>query len=475
MADLEKNLEQAIEEALQPNSKAEKGDSKPVKQGSSDAAKIESGKGEVVKPEENPVDKAVASIKSAEKGTKEVKGDAQQKGESPAEKQVKLKKVSEEEESDSEDTIAENAPSKMENIKAMVNTMKDMSKEDLQAVYVEMVEDAQEVDESLTKAEIARNIVEFLKGSTEEIVAEEASKLDELNASKDSEVEDEEDEDDEEEVAEEDDKEDEDEDEDDEEEVKESKKVESELVEMEIEDDLSKISEALELSDENADKARTIFKAAVSSKVSEIKEELEKDYSQNLQTSVDKIKGDLSEAVDKYLSYCAEEWTKENELAIERGLRSEMTDNFIDGLKTLFVEHYVEIPEDKYNVIDELANRLDEMEDKLDAEVSKNMEVVEENDQLKRGNVVREACNDLTESQKEKMISLAEGVDFTSSEDFQEKVEELKNAYFPKDENIAEETVVEEGTGEFTSDDEKIIDPAMNQYSSAISKLKPLG
>ena len=475
MADLEKNLERAIAEAMQPNSKAEKGDSKPVKQGSSDAAKIEGGKGEVVKPEENPVDKAVASIKSAEKGTKEVKGDAQQKGESSPEKQVKLKKVSEEEESDSENTIEESAPSKMENIKAMVNTMKDMSKEDLQAVYVEMVEDAQEVDESLTKAEIARNIVEFLKGSTEEIVAEHTSKLDELQSSKKPEEDEDEDED-EEEVAEEDDKEedDEDEDEDDDEEVKESKKVESELVEMEIEDDLSKISEALDLSDENADKARTIFKAAVSSKVSEIKEELEKDYSQNLKTSVDKIKGDLSEAVDKYLSYCAEEWTKENELAIERGLRSEMTDNFIDGLKTLFVEHYVEIPEDKYNVIDELANRLDEMEDKLDAEVSKNMEVVEQNDQLKRGNVVREACNDLTESQTEKMISLAEGVDFTSSEDFADKVEELKSAYFPKDENIAEETVVEEGTGEFTSDDEKIIDPAMNQYSSAISKLNPL-
>ena len=476
MADLEKNLERAIAEAMQPNSKAEKGDSKPVKQGSSDAAKIESGKGEVVKPEENPVDKAVASIKSAEKGTKEVKGDAQQKGESPAEKQVKLKKVSEEEESDSENTIEESAPSKMENIKAMVNTMKDMSKEDLQAVYVEMVEDAQEVDESLTKAEIARNIVEFLKGSTEEVVAEQTSKLDELQSSKDSEVEDDEEDEDEEEVAEEDDKEeDEDEDEDkDDEEVKESKKVESELVEMEIEDDLEKISEALDLSEENSEKARTIFKAAVSSKVSEIKEELEKDYAENLKTSVDKIKGDLSEAVDKYLSYCAEEWTKENELAIERGLRSEMTDNFIDGLKTLFVEHYVEIPEDKYNVIDELANRLDEMEDKLDAEVSKNMEVVEENDQLKRGNVVREACNDLTESQTEKMISLAEGVDFTSSEDFADKVEELKRAYFPKDENIAEETVVEEGTGEFASDDEKIIDPAMNQYSSAISKLNPL-
>ena len=470
MADLEKNLEQAIEEALQPDSKAQKGDSKPVKQGSSDAAKIESGKGEVVKPEENPVDKAVASVKSAEKGTKEVKGDAQQKGASAKEKQPKLKAVKEGEETDSDKAISEDAPTKMQNIKAMVNTMKDMSKEDLQTMYAEMVqsedEDAQEVDESLTKAEIARNIVEFLKGSDEETVAETYSKI--VEAVK------EEDEDEEESD------EDEDEEEDDEVEekktTKESTEIESDLVEIEIEDDLEKISEALELSEENSEKARTIFKAAVSSKVAEIKEELESTYSENLKTSVEKVKGDLSEAVDKYLSYCAEEWTKENELAIERGLRSEMTDNFIDGLKTLFVEHYVEVPEDKYNVIDELANRLDEMEEKLDSEVQKNMDVVAENDQLKRGNVIREACNDLTESQTEKMVSLAEGVDFTSAEDFSDKVEELKNAYFPKDENIAEDTKVEEGTGDFSSDsEERIIDPTMNQYSSAISKLQPLG
>ncbi len=466
MADLEKNLEQAIEEALQPDSKAQKGDSKPVKQGSSDAAKIESGKGEVVKPEENPVDKAVASVKSAEKGTKEVKGDAQQKGASAKEKQPKLKAVKEGEETDSDKAISEDAPTKMQNIKAMVNTMKDMSKEDLQTMYAEMVQsedkDTQEVDESLTKAEIARNIVEFLKGSDEETVAETYSKLEEKVAKE---------EDEDEEDGEDDDEEDEDDDD-----VKESTKIESELVEIEIEDDLEKISEALELSDENAEKARTIFKAAVTSKVAEIKEELESTYSENLKTSIDKVKGDLSEAVDKYLSYCAEEWTKENELAIERGLRSEMTDNFIDGLKTLFVEHYVEVPEDKYNVIDELANRLDDMEEKLDSEVSKNMEVVAENDQLKRGNVIREACNDLTESQTEKMVSLAEGVDFTSAEDFSDKVEELKNAYFPKDENIAEDTKVEEGTGDFSSDsEERIIDPTMNQYSTAISKLQPLG
>ena len=469
MADLEKNLEQAIAEAMQPNSKAEKGDSKPVKQGSSDAAKIEGGKAEVVKPEENPVDKAVASIKSAEKGTKEVSGDAQQKGESPAEKQPKLKKVSEAEISE------EDKPSKMNQIKGIVNAMKDMSKTDLQAMYASVMkkvdgedEDSEQVDESLTKAEIARSIVEFLKGSDEEIVQETFASLEEEDKKSKK------DEDDEEEMDEEDDKEKEDEDEDDEEDVKESSEIDSELVEMEIEDDLEKISEALDLSEENSEKARNIFKAAVTSKVTEIKEQLDNEYSENLKTSVDKVKGDLAEAVDKYLSYCAEEWTKENELAIERGLRSEMTDNFIDGLKTLFVEHYVEVPEDKYDVIDELANRLDEMEEKLDNEVSNNMNIVEENENLKRQNVVREACLDLSESQKEKMISLSQGVDYKDTEDFAEKVSELKEAYFPSEEVIAEETVVEEGTGEYSTESETVLDPAMNKYSSAISKLNPL-
>lgn len=467
MADLEKNLEQAIEEAMQPNSKAEKGDSKPVKQGSSDAAKIESGKGEVVKPEENPVDKAVASVKSAEKGTKEVSGDAQQKGESSPEPMQKLKKVSE------DDVKEEQKPSKMNVIKAMVNKMKDMSKDELNAMYNSMhkdeVEDSEKVDESLTKAEIARNIVEMLKSMDEETVQNFVSSLEEedhMSKKKKDE--------DEEEMDEEDDKEKEDEDED-EEDVKESADVESGLVEMEVEDDLNAISEALELSEENSEKARNIFKAAVTSKVSQIKEQLESEYSENLKTSVEQVKGDLAEAVDKYLSYCAEEWTKENELAIERGLRSEMTDNFIDGLKTLFVEHYVEVPEDKYDVIDELANRLDEMEEKLDNEVSNNMAIVEENENLKRQNVVREACLDLSESQKEKMVSLSEGVDYKDTEDFSDKVNELKEAYFPSDEVIAEETVVEEGTGEFSNEEETVLNPEMTRYSSAISKLKPLG
>ena len=467
MADLEKNLETAIEEVMteangqQPDAKAEKGDQKPVKQGSSDAAEIGSGKGEVVKPEENPVDKAVASVKSAEKGTKEVSGDAQQKGEAPAEKQVKLKKVSEEE--DDKDV---EKPSKMEMIKAMVNNMKGMDKEQLKAMYgkMEMSGDDEEMDESLTKAEMARKMVNSMKKADDDEVEEMSKSLMAMmNKMKP--------------MKEEEDSEEEDDDEKDEKEVEESAELESDLVEMEVEDDLEKISEALELSEENQEKARTIFKAAVSSKVSEIKEQLEKDFEENLKTSVETVKGDLAEAVDKYLTYCAEEWTKENELAIERGLRSEMTENFIEGLKTLFVEHYVDVPEDKYDVIDELANRLDEMEEKLDSEVHKNMEIVEENDSLKRQNVVREACLDLSESQQEKMVSLSEGVDFVDQEDFAEKVSELKEAYFPNTDGdtISEETVVEEGTGDFSNEEEVVVSPDIARYSEAISKLKPLG
>ena len=457
MADLEKNLEQAIEEAMQPDSKAEKGDSKPPKQGSSDAAKIESGKGEVVKPEENPVDKAVASVKSAS-NSKEVSGDPQQKGEAPAEPQPKLKKVAEEDDSEEE------KPSKMAMIKAMVDKMKGMDKQELMKLKMDM-SDEEEVDESLTKAEIARSIVELMKKKDEDEVEEGYNKINSMKdpkmvkAMKDKDMEEEEDEDDKKKKA-----------------VEESNDVESGLVELEIDDDLSKISEALELSEENSEKARTIFKAAVSSKVEEIKEQMETEYSENLKTSIDTVKEDLSEAVDKYLTFCAEEWTKENELAIERGLRSEMTENFIEGLKNLFVEHYVEVPEEKYNVMDELANRLDEMEDKLDNEVTKNMGLSEELENLKRDKVVREACVDLSESQIEKLVSLSNGVDFENESDFAEKIGEIKEAYFPNDnETIAEETVVEEGTGEFSEEKETILDPTMSQYTTAISKLKPLG
>lgn len=452
MAELDTNQDELLE-AGQPDAKAEKGDKNPPKQGSSDAEKIESGKAEVVKPEENPVDKAVDSVDKAEDGVKEISNDPQQKGEGKPDKAEKIKEGEGADEEAEVSEAEEKVPSKMETIKAMVNTMKEMNKEDLQGIFSSISED--EVDESLTKAEIARNIVELVKKLDDEKVQEMYGKM--------KGVEDEEEE---------------------EEQVKKesvdeetSEELESKLVEIEIEDDLNAISEALDLSEENQEKAKTIFKAAVTSKVAEVEKDLKEAYETELQTSVDKVKADLSEAVDKYLSYVADEWTKENELAIERGLKAEMTENFISGLKQLFVEHYVEVPEEKYDVIDELSNRLDEMEVKLDSEVQKNMDIAEELDTLKRENVVRDASSDLTESQKEKLESLANGVDFKDEADFQEKIGEIKEAYFGiEGESISEDTVVEEGTG--TLEDEEsapVLAPEMNRYSDAISKLKPLG
>jgi len=440
MAELENNLEtvdetvETVLEAGQPDAKAEKGDKKPVKQGSSDAESIESGKAEVVPVETNPVDKAVKAVKDAEKKVPSNEGDPQKKGAGKAEKQEKIKEDAK--------------PSKMESIKAIVNNMKEMTKEELQKVLSTISES--EEDESLTKAEVARAVVESLKTMDEDKVGEILESMSEEVT---------------EEVTEEDAV---------AEEV--SADVESSLVEIEIDDDLSAISEALDLSEENSEKAKTIFKAAVQSKVQEVKEELDVKYQDELKTTVDAVKADLSEGVDKYLTYCAEEWTKENELAIERGLRSEMTENFIEGLKTLFVEHYVDVPEDKYDVIDELANRLEEMEAKLDGEVSNNMAITEELDQLKRGNVVSEASSDLTDTQKEKLSSLAEGVDFKDGEDFAEKISEIKEAYFKVDgEKVEAETNVQEGENEFQVEEtEKKLDPTMNKYSSAITKLNPL-
>ena len=445
MAELENNLEtteevvETIEEGQQPDSKSEKGDKKPVKQGSSDAESIEAGKAEVVPVETNPVDKAVKAVKDAEKKVPSNEGDPQKKGAGKAEKQEKIKEDAK--------------PSKMESIKAIVNVMKEMTKDELQSVLSTISES--EEDDSLTKAEVARAVVESLKTMDEDKVGE---ILESLSKEEETEVVSEESEEDA--VAEE-----------------VSADVESSLVEIEIDDDLSAISEALDLSEENSEKAKTIFKAAVQSKVAEIKEELDAKYQEELKTTVETVKDDLSEAVDKYLTYCAEEWTKENELAIERGLRSEMTENFIEGLKTLFVEHYVDVPEDKYDVIDELANRLEEMEAKLDGEVSNNMAITEELDSLKRQNVVSEASKDLTDTQKEKLSSLAEGVDFKDTEDFAEKVSELKEAYFKVDgEKVEAETNIQEGANEFEVEEtEKVVSAEMEKYSSAITKLNPLG
>ena len=459
MAENIKNNELDLKEQDAQLKGAEKGDKVHPKQGSSDAEKIEKGKGEVVTPDENPVDKAVASVKKASdnKTSPKRKGD-QNGGDKVA------PKVSED--VDTEEDSIEEGYSKVEMIKAMVNKFKDMDKEQLKASYDKMVDkqdDDEEDDmEESTKAEIIRAIAEHLKYADEESVAEQFDLI--INEAKAKEH----DSDDEEE--------DEDEDEMDEEVQKE---LEDAIKEVEVNEDVEALAKSLNLDEENKAKAQTIFESAVAVKVDQIKKDLTKQYSKEHQTAVEESKSALSEQVDKYLSYVAEEWVKENELAIERGLKSEMTENFIEGLKALFVEHYVEVPEEKYDVMDELANRLDEMEDKLNSEVERNMKLQEEIDGIQRESVVNEACADLSEAQKEKLLSLSGKVDFQDKEDFVSKISEIKEAYFPTEKT--EDTLIEsaaEGGNEWTDtvveSTDKVLDPTMAKYAEFVSKVKPL-
>lgn len=443
---------------------AEKGDTKHPKQGSSDAESIDGGKGEVVTPDENPVDKSVASVKKASDGKVAPKRKGDQDGGDKVADKVK------EDVDTEEDSSIEEGYSKVEMIKAMVNKCKSMDKEQLKAMYDKLNagkdhddEEHDDMEES-TKAELIRAIAEHLKYAEEETVAEHFDIV--VNEAK---VKEEEDEDD--------DEKDDDEDEEMDEEVQ--KELEDAIAEVQVDEDVEALANSLNLDEENKAKAQTIFESAVAVKVDAIKKELEEQYSNEHQTAVEESKSALSEQVDKYLSYVAEEWVKENELAIERGLKSEMTENFIDGLKALFVEHYVEVPEEKYDVMDELANRLDEMEDKLNSEVERNMKLQEEIDGFQRETVVKEACADLSDAQTEKLLSLSEKVDFQDKEDFVSKISEIKEAYFPTEKN--EDTLIEEseeGQDEWTDtvveSTEKPVDPQMAKYAEFVSKVKPL-
>lgn len=439
---------------------AEKGDKTAPKQGSSDAEKIEKGKGDVVTPDENPVDKAVASVKKASDNKVAPKRKGDQDGGDKVAAKVKEDVETEEE------TSIEEGYSKVEMIKAMVNKFKDMDKEQLKASYDKMVDKKDDDDEDddmeeSTRAELIRAIAEHLKYADEETVAEHFDIV--INEAK----------------AKDDDEEDEDDDEDEEMDEEVQKELEDAIKEVEVNEDVEALANSLGLNEENKAKAQTIFESAVAVKVDAIKKELAEQYSNEHQTAVEESKSALSEQVDKYLSYIAEEWVKENELAIERGLKSEMTENFIDGLKALFVEHYVEVPEEKYDVMDELANRLDEMEEKLNSEVERNMKLQEEIDGFQRESVVNEACADLSEAQKEKLLSLSEKVDFQDKEDFGNKISEIKEAYFPTEKT--EDTLIEsseEGQDEWTDtvveSTEKPVDPTMAKYAEFVSKVKPL-
>jgi hypothetical protein len=217
-------------------------------------------------------------------------------------------------------------------------------------------------------------------------------------------------------------KEDEDEDEDEDDEMKE---------EYNIEEDVNALLSDEELSEEFQEKARTIFEAAINSKVSEIKEQLEEQYAVALAEEVEDIKVIIGERVDAYLEYVADEWFNENSLAIEKGLKEELSESFMTGLKGLFEEHYVSIPEDKYDVLENMVEKLDEMETKLNEQIEKNISLNKRLSESVAERIFDEISEGLAVTQKEKLASLAESVEFESEEEYREKMETLREAYFP--------------------------------------------
>ena len=232
-----------------------------------------------------------------------------------------------------------------------------------------------------------------------------------------------------------------------EEETTEEETVEEEVVaEYDIEEDVTALLQGEELSEEFQEKARTIFETAITAKVAEVKEALEARYSEVLAEEVEDIKKELNERVDSYLEYVAEEWFTENQLAVEAGLKSEMTESFLGGMKSLFEEHYVSIPEEKYDVLESMVEKLDDMETKLNEQIEKNVSLNKRLAESVADGIVDQVSEGLAQTQKEKLASLAESVEFESEESYREKLETLKESYFPskgvspsaKKENISE-------------------------------------
>ena len=245
-------------------------------------------------------------------------------------------------------------------------------------------------------------------------------------------------------------------------------KAESEI-EIDLSDDVKAlVSTDADLSEEFKDKAATIFETAVKTRIKEQTKILEAQFEEKLSKETETVKEAMVEKVDSYLNYVVEEWMKENELAVERGIRTEIAEDFITGLKDLFKEHYIDVPEEKYNVLDDLTNQVKDLEGKLNEQIEKNVNLTKEVNNSERANVVAEVSADLADTEKEKFASMAENVEFDNADKFREKLETVKESYFPKTkletaDDSVDSVAANEPTVEVSSD-------AMAAYTAAISK-----
>ena len=445
-----------------------------------EATKLPSSKGDVnptdvgsdAKAEKKASDLAKAagdSVKPAPKTNQAGSGDSMEVASDGTTKVEKDKAVNQEEVESEDEAVQEEMGGDM----TKAETMKKMSGEELQAMYSKVAEQPTEEDgddgkaESLTRNATIRKVVEALKDLevseitklfTKKEEVEEGELPDALKKAiakkkgeKEEEMDDDEDEDEE---------------------------VKKEEVEIDMTDDINALVADEDLSEDFKAKAKTIFEGAVAAKVKEQMIEAEAKLEEETTQKIEEIKDDLTEKVDSYLNYVSESWVEENELAIERGLKSELTEDFINGLKQLFEEHYVEVPEDKFDVVEELANRLDEMEDKLNEEVASNIGAQQDIEELQREKIISEASKDLADTQIEKLKALSEDVDFESIETFQEKVSTLKESYFGegKVEMISDDSAVVSEDADFSGagDVAQPVNEGMSQYTAALTKFAKL-
>jgi len=243
-------------------------------------------------------------------------------------------------------------------------------------------------------------------------------------------------------------------------------------IEYSIEEDVEALLAGEELSEEFQEKARTIFETAIKSKVSEIKEEMQEAYAQALVEEIDTIKEGLTERLDAYLEYVADEWIQENVLAVEAGLKTEMTESFLQGMKSLFEEHYVTIPEDKYDVIESMVDKLDEMETKLNEQIERNVALNRRLAESTSDVILADVAEGLALSQKDKLASLAENVEFESESDYREKLVTLRESYFPSTstQRSTTENLSEEVTYEETQSLNESVSPVMASYLNVLSR-----
>jgi len=249
-------------------------------------------------------------------------------------------------------------------------------------------------------------------------------------------------------------------------------KEESEEDIIDVSADVDALTKDEDLSEDFKAKATTIFEAALKSKVSEMKKKMNASYEEKLKEETEAQKAELTEKVDSYLNYVVEEWMKENSIAIERGIKGEIAEDFISGLKKLFEDHYIDVPDEKYNVLEDQANKIEELEKKLNEQIEKNVEINKTVGQLKRQDIIDESSDDLADTAKEKFNKLAEQVEYSNEKDFRTKVATIKESYFGKKVEASGNEIDDVAAGESSQPED--LSNAMAAYTAAISKTKDI-